>query len=52
MSWRFNIISKFGIDVISLVPSTLTAEITPQIPLIVVVACSVITNESEILKVM
>ena len=52
MSWKFSIVFQSGIDVISLSPSTFTAEILPQIPLIVVVAFSVITNEPEILKLM
>ena len=44
------VVFKFGIDVIALVPSTLTAEIFPQIPLVIIIVFNVITNKLEVLK--
>ena len=52
MSWKFIIVFKFWIDVVTLIPGTLSTEITPQVLLIVVVVLSMITNQTKILKAM
>ena len=52
MSWKFIIVFKVWIDVVTLIPGNLTAEITPQVLLIVIIVLSMIRNQTKILKTM